>query len=267
MFGKQIGILLLSLAILLLPLSVSAASSPTPILYVGIEITEENADKIWTVEDFEGTGITYIRDQTVFTGMGGIQYHVFGVFTIIPEATMALLYYCYDVDFCEIARHPLPAIPESSRELGENGEIFCTTAIAVLFKEDTYIPKTKEDFPFLDVYLVDCGRNEDLGLTWVVLYSDGDWGIPKTTAAAADMLYDMEGVVFSRPSVWMYSAYGKIEVGDVNFDGTITTTDARQLLIYVAESDLVYLKVGDLNDNGCLDTTDARILLTSVISS
>ena len=136
----------------------------------------------------------------------------------------------------------------------------------MLIEEDTYTKRTKDDFSFLNTS-VSSGRNEALGVTWVILHSGENWGVPMTTAAIADSLYDMEGVVFSQPTVWMYLAYGEVEQGDINFDGTLNTTDARDLLLCILQDEAVYLKVGDLNANDDLDTTDARLLLTSVITS
>ena len=256
--------ILLSMTIFLMPLATSAAST-LPSMSILIEITDENADKTWTVDDFKDAGVTFVEDeQPIFTGIDGTQFRTVDMDASNPAATMAILQYCYPVDYCEyhVFMHPLTLTPQV--ELGENGEIFCTNEIVVLFKEDTYVKRTSADFPFLDATLT-CGRNEALGITWVILSSD-NWGESATTLAAAKSLYVMDGVVFSQPSIWMYSAYGEVAQGDVNFDGSCNTTDARKLLLHVIQDESVYLKVGDLDNDGGLSTRDARMLLTSLIA-
>ncbi len=258
--------LLLSLTVflLLLPTTVSADS---PSVTVCIEITEENADKAWTAQDLEEAGVTGIFNQSIIEGIDGTQYWELDVYADRGPATMAMLFYRYNISYCEyfVGRHPIPQIPEYARELGENGEVFRKDEIVLLFKEDTYTKRTKDDFSFLNTS-VSSGRNEALGITWVILHSGEDWGVSMTTASIADMLYDIEGVVFSQPSIWMYSAYGEVEQGDVNFDGMRDTSDARNLLLYVVQDETVFLKVGDLDSDGSLSTTDARIMLISLIT-
>lgn len=55
--------------------------------------------------------------------------------------------------------------------------------------------------------------------------------------------------------------------GDVNGDWTLSTTDARTILMDVLnEDDITYQAVADYDQNGVLNTTDARTLLQNVLN-
>ncbi len=269
---RLVSILISILMVFSVPLSVSAEydpSHPPTSLLLHIEITDDSMNKIWTAEDFAGSGITYVvEDQWTIQGIDGKEYRKMYVCTDTPAATMALLLNDFNVAYCEYDPNMWPSvhgIPSDDQEMGVNGEIFRKSEIVLLIEEDVYVRRTKDDFSFLTIDSCYSERNEALGVTWVQLRST-NWGQSQKTVDVAEKLWEIEGVVFCQPTIWGYSAYGKAAKGDVNFDGNLSTTDARELLLYVLKDNTIYLEVGDLNKNGILDTSDTRILLTSVVS-
>ncbi len=239
-------------------------------LRVFIKVTDDNQDKCgvldWSLADFIGTGVEYVSDvQSVITGIDGEQYHFFKVATDTPEATRLVLTTYYDVAYCEYTEwyYRAPSIvPENKKTMDENGTIYHSERLAVLIKEDKFLSRSTAEFSDLAIERYTEGRFEALGITWILLES-ADFGNGANSVDAMKIIKTSDYITACEPAVWWHLNYGTPQTGDVNFDGILNTTDARELLLYTMND--VYLKAGDLNEDGAMTTSDARAMLLNVI--